>query len=114
MDKTTINSIAKELKAEILKCCPETEKIILFGSYARGNNTLESDMDIMIVIADDKESVRKRRSVISKISSRLSLKYDILLSIMIRDKEYFQKGAEFIPFYKNIVKEGIEWYGRAA
>ena len=47
-----LNKIAQELKSEALLLFPNVHKIILYGSYARGDNTPESDIDIMIVIDD--------------------------------------------------------------
>ena len=43
-------------------------KLILFGSYVRGNMNLNSDLDILVVTGDDienprKESVRIRRAL---------------------------------------------------
>ena len=114
MEKKELRQIATELKKKILSYCPNTEKIILFGSYARGDNTDESDMDIMIVIADSRENMALYRDTISDISSDLSLKYDILLSVIIRDADYFQRGTEYIPFYQNIAREGVKLYDRAA
>ena len=37
-------------------------KIILYGSYARGDNTEESDIDIMIILDGDIDDVKKMRS----------------------------------------------------
>lgn len=114
MDKQTMMKIAKELKQVILNYCPNTEKIILYGSYARGDNTEESDMNILIVLNDSRQNIHKYRDIISEISSDLGLKYDILLSILIRDTNYFHEGTKYVPFYKNIAREGIKWYDRAA
>lgn len=38
------------------------EKIILYGSYARGENTKESDIDIMIILNCDAEEIKELRS----------------------------------------------------
>ena len=38
-------------------------KIILYGSYARGDNTEESDIDIMIILDGDIDDVKKMRSL---------------------------------------------------
>jgi uncharacterized protein len=43
-------------------------KIILFGSYVRGNATRDSDLDVLVVTSDDiksprRESVRLRNAV---------------------------------------------------
>lgn len=38
---------------------PDTiSKIILYGSYARGNATPESDVDVMVVVRREKQPVR--------------------------------------------------------
>ena len=87
-------------------------KVILYGSYARGDNTPESDVDIMIIIDDSEDNVLKYRNRFSKIAALLGMKYDVLLSVLFRDKGNFYKRAQYNPFYKNIVKEGVEWYGR--
>ncbi len=114
MDKQTMVKIAEELKQAILTRCPNTEKIILYGSYARGDNTEESDMDILIVVKDSRQNIHKYRNVISDIASELGLKYDILLSILVRDANYFYEGTKCLPFYQNIAKEGVKWYDQAA
>ena len=87
-------------------------KVILYGSYARGDNTPESDVDIMIIIDDSEDNVLKYRNRFSTIAALLGMKYDVLLSVLFRDKGNFYKRAQYNPFYKNIVKEGVEWYGR--
>ncbi|MDO4920458.1 MAG: nucleotidyltransferase domain-containing protein [Phascolarctobacterium sp.] len=107
-------NIAEEIKQEALKMCPDIEKIILYGSYARGDNTFDSDMDIMIVINDTQENVKKYRKQFSVIAASVGMKYDVLLSVLFRDKTNFEEKAKYMPFYQNVIKEGIEWYGRAA
>ena len=105
-----LNKIAQELKSEALLLFPNVHKIILYGSYARGDNTPESDIDIMIVIDDAEENIKKYRNQFSKTAALLGMKYDVLLSVLFRDKENFYKRAQYMPFYKNIVNEGVEWY----
>ena len=109
-----LNKIAQELKSEALLLFHNVHKIILYGSYARGDNTPESDIDIMIVIDDAEENIKKYRNQFSKTAALLGMKYDVLLSVLFRDKGNFYKRAQYMPFYKNIVNEGVEWYGRSA
>lgn len=88
-------------------------KMYLFGSYARGDFTSESDIDIMIILNCSKDNVKLYRKQISKLASRIGLKNDIDVSILLRDKESFEKGQRLLPFYQNIVKEGVtiyEWF----
>lgn len=109
-----LSNIAKEIREAALKMCPDIEKIILYGSYARGDHASDSDMDIMIVIDDTQENVKKYRRQFSAISAYVGMKYDVLLSVLFRDKANFEEKIRYVPFYQNIVNEGVEWYGRAA
>ena len=85
-------------------------RIILYGSYARGSQTEESDIDIMIILNCDVNEIRELRSKTAEMSSEISLEQGVFLSVLLRDKKHFDENAEFLPFYRNIVKEGIEIY----
>lgn len=86
-------------------------RIILYGSYARGDNTEESDIDIMVVLNCDADEVRELRSVTAEMASDISLEREVFLSVLLRDKKHFEDNLDFLPFYKNIEKEGVVVYG---
>ena len=86
-------------------------KIILYGSYARGDNTEESDIDIMIILNCDADEVKELRSLTSEMASDISLEQGVFLSILLRDKKYFEDNLHFLPFYQNIAREGVAVYG---
>ena len=86
-------------------------KIILYGSYARGDYTNESDIDIMIILDCTKEEVKTYRKQISRLASRIGLKYDVMVSVLLRDKGSFYENLEILPFYNNVRSEGVELYG---
>ncbi|NUM63547.1 MAG: nucleotidyltransferase domain-containing protein [Ignavibacteriaceae bacterium] len=99
-----------EIKARIKEALgEEVIKIILFGSYARGENHEESDVDILVLVNDD--DLRKYRKERIKIITGFLKSHDILLSIRIVKNDNFMKYREVIPFYRNIVAEGIALYG---
>ena len=82
------------------------EQIWLYGSYARGDFDSESDVNIMVLVDLPKDKLSSYRRKVSDLSSVLDLKYDVLLSIKLQYKETFQKFAEVLPFFKNIIREG--------
>jgi len=41
----------------------EPERIYLFGSKARGDDTLESDYDLMVIVPDDAPPEKKRSAI---------------------------------------------------
>lgn len=86
-------------------------RIILYGSYARGDNTEESDIDIMIILNCDAAEIRTLRKVTAEMASDISLEQEVFLSILLRDKKYFEDNLEILPFYQNVVKEGVAVYG---
>jgi predicted nucleotidyltransferase len=86
-------------------------KIILYGSYARGDFTPESDVDIMILLNCDKDEVRKYRERVSIISSRIRLEKDIEVSVLLRDRKSYEEGLGVLPFYENVEQEGVVLYG---
>lgn len=86
-------------------------RIILFGSYARGDNTEESDIDIMIVLNCETDDIKKLRSLTAEMASDISLEQEVFLSVLLRDKKHFENNLDFLPFYQNIAREGIMVYG---
>ena len=86
------------------------DKIILYGSYARGDNTEESDIDIMILLDCDKAEIEEFRDKTYDMANDISLDEDVFLSILLRDNKHFQENLDVLPFYKNIMREGVTVY----
>lgn len=56
-----IKNITFEVYEELIKLFgAKVERIILYGSYARGDFNLESDVDIMILLNCDQKEITKR------------------------------------------------------
>lgn len=107
-----VDMITAEIVDEVLKILKESVyKIVLYGSYARGDFNFESDMDIMIILKCDKEQIGRYRQQISRLASRIGLKNDIEVSLLLRDKETFEQGKNILPFYKNVERDGVALYG---
>lgn len=54
-------------------------KLILFGSYVRGNMNLNSDLDILVVTGDDIENPRKESVRIRRALKGIVMSIDILV-----------------------------------
>ena len=112
--KSELDAITKEVVEEALKLSPSVYKVILYGSYARGDNTAESDIDIMIILDDTKQNTDACREKFYEISSDIGLKHDVLVSVLFRNKDNFISMQGVKPFYRNINKEGVLLYGQSA
>ena len=86
-------------------------RIMLYGSYARGDFDKESDVDIMILLDCDESDIRKFRKQTSKIASRIGLKNDVEVSLLVKDRKSFEQRSSILPFYRNVNDEGVILYG---
>jgi len=85
------------------------DKVILFGSYARGDYDDESDIDIM-VLADIPAKERWEIYMLhfNKLASRLGLEKDVYVSVHVQDCASFYRFADDLPFFANVMREGVE------
>lgn len=86
----------------------EVKKIILFGSYARGNNEDDSDVDVMVLL-NKKEFERYSDELVDLIVD-LTGKYSVLPSIMVEFEKEYRENIDIQSLYRNIESEGIEFY----
>ncbi len=107
-----LQSVLGRIKEESRKIYGnQLDRIILYGSYARGDHTDESDIDIMILLDCDQNEIRELRDRTSEMASDISLDEGIFVSIILRDRKHFEENQDFLPFYQNVVKEGVAIYG---
>ena len=81
----------------------------LYGSYARGDNTNESDVDILITADLTQEQISSEWQTLAALSSRLGLDNDTVISIQVIPNAHFRRYADYLPFYRNILQEGIRY-----
>ena len=93
-----VNSL-KEIYGKLIS------EVIVYGSYARGEETDESDVDIAIILFE-KAPIEINKKMISCVASN-ELKCDKVLSVIDIDYTKFNKWKNHLPFYKNICKDGV-------
>ncbi len=85
------------------------KKIILYGSYARGDYDLESDVDILMVTEDEDSSGYNKE--ISQLEIDFFKKYNLLFSILVENEKYFSANEDLLPFFRSVKGEGVLVYG---
>ncbi|MDR0948374.1 MAG: nucleotidyltransferase domain-containing protein [Lachnospiraceae bacterium] len=80
-------------------------QIVLYGSVARQQDTIESDVDIAIILSRSIDEELKDE-FISWVAD-MDLKYNKIFSIIDIEEDKMEKWGDILPFYKNIRKEGI-------
>jgi predicted nucleotidyltransferase len=83
------------------------EKIVLFGSAARGKQDLDSDVDLLIIKKQTPLYGADRIRELSRIIER-----NLPLDLLIYRPEEFEKRVQMgDPFLKSVLKEGKVLYG---
>ena len=78
--------------------------LVLYGSYARGEETEGSDIDL-IVLFKDAETATASDSTVGDLAYRILVKSDALVSPMPMSELKYQMGRS--PFFLNVKREGI-------
>ena len=94
---------AVERLREVLSQHPAVERIILFGSYARGRRDLGTDLDV-IVIMDSTAPFLERQK---QLYQMLTLPVDA--DILCYTPEEFER-LRYTPFGRRILQEGVVLY----
>ena len=83
-------------------------KIILFGSYARGEEKLDSDIDLLVIL---EKVINKRKDAVKirRILSDLEISKDILVTT---PEEIKEKGNLVGTILKPALEEGLVIYER--
>lgn len=85
----------------------KVNRIILYGSVAKGTDTEESDIDIAMLIAGDLSE--KLEDSLSDFIVDMNLKYDKVFSVIDIDIDDFNKWEKTIPFYHNVNEGVVLW-----
>jgi len=83
----------------------DIERIVLYGSAARGEEQKDSDIDVAIILYSELDDAAEDR--LSDIIVDLNLEHDCVLSVVDIPYDRFRKWQEIVPFYRNITNEGI-------
>lgn len=87
------------------------EAVILFGSYAWGQPTEDSDIDLYVVTQDDflPATWRQKRDIVRAVSNRiLDLRTQYAIDLLVHTKPMHQKFIETdSSFARQIMEEGV-------
>ena len=96
-----INSIVKQLVEKY-----HAEKIILFGSAARGKLSKDSDLDFLIIKGDKKDPYDRMVDVYGLVKKNIAADF-----MVYTPKELSERLRLGDPFIKSILSEGKILYG---
>ena len=95
----------KEAVSQILG--ERLKRIILYGSYARGDFKQDSDMDIMILADIQPEEISNLADRIYDITYDFEVKYEMEINPSIQSIQVYEQWKGVYSFFMNIEKDGV-------
>ena len=83
------------------------DSVIVYGSYARGDYSELSDIDIMLLVSLGEEEIKKISDQISDLAFDFMMKYGVDISPVITNVDHFNYWVDNLPFYRNVRDEGV-------
>lgn len=80
--------------------------IFLYGSYARGDYTDESDIDITAIVKGKRLELQDKLKKVWDFSADVGLENDVVVSPAVIPYDEFERYKNDLPYYKNIEREG--------
>ena len=97
-----------ELCEKVALVFPQNKiEAILFGSYARGDADLDSDIDVLLLIDASRQEIASKNWKVGVLAADLLLNYGVVVSPIVENREYFSRNVDLLPFYRNIDHEGV-------
>lgn len=83
------------------------DRIVLFGSYARGDFNQNSDMDIMILADVQPEEISYYADIVYDITYDFEEKYGMEINPCVQSIVTYDQWKKAYPFFMNIEKDGV-------
>ena len=82
-------------------------KVILYGSYARGDNHDFSDVDLMILVKMSDSEIKRIENDVYDIAFEIEIETGIDISPIIKNEAQYEYWVDTSPFYRNVRDEGV-------
>ena len=81
-------------------------KVILYGSYAREEEKDMSDIDVLILLNQDRVSLNDEIKIAYPLYD-IEYLTGIIISPLILSKKEWEERHKITPFYENVLNEGV-------
>lgn len=107
--QVNIINIMTEFAGRIKELLGNTlDSVILYGSYARGDYSELSDIDVMILVTLTEEKIKKISDEISDMAFEYLMRFGADISPVIINVDHFNYWADNLPYYRSVRDEGVK------
>ena len=85
----------------------DLRKVIVYGSYARGDFNEDSDVDVMVLTSLAESEIKPIEYRLYDIAFDFLMEYGVDISVIVKNEEHFKYRLGALPFYDNVEKEGV-------
>ncbi len=97
--------ILAEIKRRVMAVDP-TAQVVLYGSYARGEQGPDSDIDLLILVNKETLDYDSRKAFTSPLYQLEFSTGTIISPRILTRKEWFERPV-VTPFFENVQREGV-------
>ncbi|MCI7169758.1 nucleotidyltransferase domain-containing protein [bacterium] len=104
----TVNNAIHDFLSQIkMMLGDQFSKMILYGSYARGDYQSNSDVDILILAKMSESEIKVIENEIFDLAFDVEMETGVDISPIVKNEDHYMYWADTLPFYKNIKEEGV-------
>jgi uncharacterized protein len=100
------NQLFNRIKETVMAVEP-TADVILYGSYARGENKEGSDIDLLILVNDKVLNYNTIKGITYPLF-KIEVETGITISPVVHNKSVWESKSGLSPFYENVNADGIK------
>ena len=103
-----ISNIIQDFAKSVRKMMGNSlDSVIVYGSYARGDYSELSDIDVMLLVSLGEEEIKEISDQISDLAFDFMMKYGVDISPVITNIDHFNYWVDNLPYYRNVRDEGV-------
>lgn len=101
-----LDPVVREVVEQIVRHC-DPDRVVLFGSYARGTQTPLSDVDLLVVKETGLPPGQRGREI-----RQLFYTYPVRLDVLVHTPEEVAEAERRLSFLGSVIRQGVEVYRR--